>query len=359
MANEKSKQLKDILPVSVVLTCLGVIVTIFIPIVVLVIQDGAELRIDKLVIMHEVLSLDWYIGMLFATLVLVFLKVSFEGNAIVQKITSVLLALLLALLMLCSYAMYQNSVSWIGDVPISVSSDNTSISNPTLNSFLSENDFENFAIVRPSKISSYKKRARLSYINNAKTISQKELYWEIFWNDSLRLVVNAGSNMEDDDQKIADQSFKIFQNHIKEIGSHVDETEQCSILSSTLVMLKFENKTWRAKLWSSLISEYIINALINMNIYDGTRSCWLYSLPEYFAKVRLDIGSDENLEILAKSLGEGFYSPIVRESYAHADLSSLEKDYVIEFYDMLLNSPTVKDFYEKFSVWVRVKSSNL
>ena len=165
---------------GLIFSCLGLIVAIFIPMSILLLENGVETRIDRLVIINDILSFQWFFGLLFLLILMAIIKIPIEGkNFLAIRIFDLILLVPLLLLLICSFVIFGNTISWLNDVPISLSTDNAYTSNPTLDSSsLTEKDKP--LAVRLKNISSYKKRARIMYIENADSTKEQEFRWEMF-----------------------------------------------------------------------------------------------------------------------------------------------------------------------------------
>lgn len=346
--------------------CLGVIIAAFIPIAILLLENGVETRIDRLVIINDLLNFKLFFGMLFLLVLVTIVKV-LEGNekTIVAKIFNVGSLVLLLCLLLCSFMICQNTISWLNDVPVSISTDIAYTSNPTLDSMLPINR-EQAVAIRPKELFGYKKKARMSYIESANSIKEQELRWEIFFNDADTYKYEGGNDfwvyvwryysflgsITDDDEDIALRGFASINAHIKNIGASVNDYT-CSYLFSTLFQLKLEETDWRAKMWASLVGRYMVVALMDVDIYEDTRACWLGSLPEFLMKDGLGVGDDNHLKILANAIWDAFNSFEVQYSEYRAMFYPDVPQYIVDFYTTLSKSKSAEDFYKY------IKSKNL
>lgn len=362
----------EIISTNLVLTFLALITSILLPIAILVIQDGADLRIDKPTIIERVLDLSTYIALTFSIFLFAIAKRLLSKYAIAKaiKIITKVLGGIIAFLMLCliiyTFITFQNSMKWLSDTPIALSDENTFTSDSTLHSKLSEIPAQTMVFVRPVSISSYKKRTRLSYINSADTYLEKELRWETFWNDSNTYTQEAKNGLQlylrdfylflfdrNNNQSVVEQGFTSFKGHLSDLGSNMDELDLCLTVSSTMIMLKFENEPWRVTLWSELISRYMTVALIDPKIISSTRACWLESVPGYFIDGKLDVGSNENFDTLMGELWEAYKSDEVTNSFIHIDTDSFNKEYAKEFYQLLHSATSEEEFISEVKDFIQ------
>lgn len=362
----------EIISTNLVLAFLGLIASILLPIAILVIQDGTDLRIDKPTIIERVLDLSTYIALTFSIFLFAIAKRLLNRYAIAKaiKIITKVLGGIIALLMLCliiyTFITFQNSMKWLSDTPIALSDENTFTSDSILHSKLNKSPAQTITFVRPTTISSYRKRARLSYINSADTFLEKELRWETFWNDNNTYNQEAKNGLwlylrdfylflfdRKNNQDIVEQGFLSFQEHLNNFGSSVDESNLCLSVSSTMNMLKFENEPWRTALWSKLISKYMTTALIDPKMISSTRVCWLESVPGYFIDGKLDVGPNENFNILMSKLWETYKSDEVTNSLIYIDTNSFNKEYAKEFYQLLRSTASEEEFISEVKDFIQ------
>lgn len=359
MGNIVRTKIEDFeLPSDVILGCFSAIVTAFIPIAIFVMQDGVEIRLDKFVVVNDVLSLNWYVAIFFVFIVAIVIKGIFiKKKSMLRGIVNILLLFIFALFLLCSIVVFKNSIMWLSDVPVSVASDNSYTSNPTLSEFL-PSELGAVVGVRPENTVSYKKRSRLSYIEKSNSLDKKESLWEMFFNDEKTYEYEAKNDFwlylreyylfldSIDDGKIAKRGFDNIKTHVKDLGVYVDEGAQCMYMSSTLVMLKDKTSTWKVGLWSELIAEYVSVALTRADLHSETRMCWLASLPQYLLDERLDVGGEEHLRLLADALWSAYNSFEVQTSQTHAVFYSDVPQEIVDFYAALSNAADSDAFYD-------------
>lgn len=341
-----------------VLACLGVMVAVFVPIVVFVMQEGVELRIDRLVIVDRVLSLNWYVGLFSVILVVVFVKMlmSDRENMISGALNLILIVLLL-LLVGCSCSIFHNSMLWLNDVPISTANDNAYTSNPSLSDFLAE-ERDGYVAVRVNNISSYKKRNRLAYINNVGAAVGRESLWEVLLNDK-NIYEYEGKNdfwlylreyyiflAVTDSEGVVRRGFENLKIHVKDFGAYVDESNNCSYVPTTLLMLKYEKENWKAELWSELAAQYMATAISDVGVYSNTRTCWLGSLPDYLSREEYGVGDEEHLGLLTNALWVAFNSFEIQNSQYRAAFYSDVPSYIVDFYNKLASAEKYEDFYD-------------
>ena len=342
-----------------VLACLGVVVAAFVPIMVFVMQEGIELRIDKLVVIDNVLSLNWYVWILFAIILVVLAKMLVDGKKnLFSGLVNIVLILLLLLLTGCSYVAFRNSVMWLSDVPASVATDNTYTSNPLLSEYFS-GDLNKFVGVRVNEIPDYKKRSRLKYIQKIDSVEEKESLWEMFWNDNNSYEYEAKNDFwiylgeyydflrTTSDEEVVRRGFETMKVHVKDLGSYTDESNHCSYVSSTLLNVKDGEDDWRVELWSELVAQYIAVALSEVNVYSNTRACWLGSLPWFLNNEVLGIDENEHLGVLTNALWNAYNSFEVQNSVSHAFFYDDVPEYIVGFYNVLIESKSAEEFYER------------
>lgn len=342
-----------------ILGFLGIIVAAFIPMAILLLENGVETRIDRLII-NDLLNFEWFFGTIFALVLLAIAKVLVEKKEfLIARIFDLVSLALVLSLVVCSYVIYKNTTSWLNDVPVSLATDDAYTSNPMLDSSLPMNRGQLLA-VRPKEISSYKKKARIAYIENADSVKEQELRWEIFFNDVDTYKYEGGndfwiyvwkyyaflSSMSDDDMDVILRGFENINTHVGNIGASVDDRSDCAYMISTLYQLKFEKSDWRAELWAGLVGRYMTVALIDLDVREDTRTCWLGSLPQYLSDKELDVGGDAHLKMLANALWNDFNSFEVQTSSSRAMFYSDVPQYIVDFYAALSDSASTDDFYE-------------
>ncbi|MBQ6149822.1 hypothetical protein IJI86_02500 [Candidatus Saccharibacteria bacterium] len=345
---------------SLIFSCLGLIVAIFIPISILLLENGVEIRIDRLVMINDILSFQWFFGLLFLLILMVLIKIPIEGkNFLVARIFDLILFVLLFMLFTCSFVIFKNTISWLNDIPISLSTDNAYTSNPTLDSFLPTEKDKPLA-VRLRGVPSYKKKTRITYIENTNFTREQELRWEMFLNDANTYKYEGGNDfwiyireyyiflnsIVDSEKEIASRGFKNINAHVKDIGASVGDSNDCMYMESTLLQLRFENVDWRAEMWAELVAKYMAVALIDLGVREDTRMCWLGSLPDYLLTEESGIGGDGHLKLLANALWNSFNSFEVQNSESRVMFYSDVPQYIVDFYTTLSGSANADDFYE-------------
>lgn len=348
------------IPVSFIFGYLGVIAAVFIPIAILLLENGVETRIDRLVIINNLLNFRWFFSLFFILILLAILKAPLEKKkATINKILDSASLVISFALLVCSAIICINTITWLNDVSVSLSSDTSFTSNPTLDSSLPMNR-DGFLAVRPEKISEYKKKTRISYIKEASSAREQELRWEILLNDADTYKYEGGndlwiyireyylflSSIKDHDKDVALRGFENINAHVKDIGSSVDDHTDCSYVASTLFQLKTEETDWQARLWAGLVGRYMAVALTDTTVHEDTRTCWLGSLPEYLSEKELDVGGDDHLKLLANALRDSFNSFEVQNSQSHAIFYSDVPQYIVDFYTALSDSKDAESFYD-------------
>lgn len=348
---------------SFVFGFLGIIIAAFIPIAILLLENGVETRIDRLVITNDLLNFELFFDMLFLLLLMAVTKaLTRKRKIVVIKILDIGSFVLLLSLLLCSFTICKNTISWLNDVPVSLSADTAYTSNPMLDSFLPMDRSEIIA-VRPKGTFGYKKKARMTYIENASSTKEQELRWEIFLNDTDTYEYEGGNDfwvyvqkyylflgsITDDDKEIALRGFANIDAHVKNIGASVNDYTTCSYVGSTLLQLKFEEADWRAKMWAGLVGRYIAVALTDIDTHEDTRACWLGSLPEFLTKGGLSL-DDDRLEILANAIWNTFNSFEVQHSEYRTIFYHDVPQYIVDFYTTLSKSKNAEDFYKYIKV---------
>lgn len=350
------------LSIGVVSSCLGVILAAFIPIAILLIENGVETRIDRMVIINNMLSFDWFFGTLLVIIFIsIFKMLVKDKNLWLSIIVDFVLIVSLVLITSCSWWIYSSSMQWLNDVPMAVDGDSAYTSNSTLDASMpSDTENSGFLAVRPNTISSYKKRARIAYIKSADSIKEQELRWEIFFNDAntykyegkndfwlyVREYYLFLNSIGDDDKDVALRGFENLSTHVKDIGISVDDHRDCLYVGSTLLMLRFENTEWRAELWAKLVGEYMTVALTNTDVCNDVKACWLGSLAYYMTDGEFDIGGDGHLELLAKVLWDAYNSFEVQYSDYHINFYPDVPHNVVDFYTTLFDSSGAEGFYK-------------
>lgn len=348
------------IPFGFIFGYLGVIAAVFIPIAILLLENGVETRIDRLVIINNLLNFRWFFSLFFILILLAILKAPLEKKkAAINKILDSASLVISFALLVCSAIICVNTITWLNDVSVSLSSDTSLTSNPTLDSSLPMNR-NGILAVRPEKISGYKKKARISYIKEAGSAREQELRWEILLNDADTYKYEGGndlwiyireyylflSSIKDNDKDVALRGFENINAHVKDIGSSVDDYTDCSYVTSTLFQLKTEKTDWRARLWAGLVGRYMTVALIDTTIHEDTRTCWLGSLPEYLSEKELDVGGDDHLKLLANALRDSFNSFEVQNPQSHAMFYSDVPQYIVDFYAALSDFKDTDSFYD-------------
>ena len=143
--------------VSFIFGYLGVIAAVFIPIAILLLENGVETRIDRLVIINNLLNFRWFFSLFFILILLAILKAPLEKKkTIINKVLDSTSLVISFILLVCSVIICINTITWLNDVSVSLSSDTSFTSNPTLDSSLPMNR-DGILAVHPEKISGYKK----------------------------------------------------------------------------------------------------------------------------------------------------------------------------------------------------------
>ncbi len=355
----KKEVKKEKITATFIFECLGIMVAAFIPVSILLLENGVEIRIDRLVIINDLLSFKWFFGLLFALIFIAIIKKLIINGGKLTSIINIISFLLLIALLVCSFMTCKNTIAWLNDVPVSLSTDISYTSNPTLDSILPM-DRTGFWSLGLKDIAGYKKKARIAYINSASSAREKELRWEIFFNDADSYKYEGGNDfwiyvkeyytflgsLSDGNMDVALRGFENISAHISDIGVSVDDHTDCGYVPSTLLQLKYEKAGWRSELWSGLVSRYIAVALTDPNVIDDTRTCWLGSLPDYLSDVNNRITDKEKNALLAKKLYDSFNSFEVQNSQYRAAFYSDVPQYIVDFYSMLSNTSSPDGLYE-------------
>ena len=350
---------KNWIPASFIFECLGVVVAAFIPIAILLLENGVEARIDRLVI-NGILNLEWFFRTSFVLVLISLVKKLAEGGKpLVARALDLISCALLLSLLICSVLAYENAISWLNDVPAALSTDTSYTSNPTLNAALPVESEESVFARPTSNSSSYKKEMRLAYLRGSNSNKERERRWEMFLNDEntykyegkndlwiyirdYYLFLNA---LNDEDRNVILRGFGNLSAHVKDIGSSVDSGAECMCVGSTMLALRFESTDWRAKLWAGIVAKYMETALIDAGIDENIRMCWLSSIPNYLRE-DIGVGSENNLKALMSTLWSTAHSFDVQHAESHVVFYEDVPEYIVVFYEGLFNSGSEDDFYE-------------
>ena len=87
LAHDIIYEMKDILkkiqiPSSFIFGYLGIIVAAFIPIAILLLENGVETRIDRLIIINDLLNFKLFFGVFFTLTLLAVVKISIEKKKV-------------------------------------------------------------------------------------------------------------------------------------------------------------------------------------------------------------------------------------------------------------------------------------
>ena len=349
----------------------GVVIAVFIPVTIFMLQDNAIIDVDYLVISDAVVGLP---ELLEQILMIAFLSLAFLiMNSIKRRgpIRRFILLVLLSGMIVFSVRLgyhsteaLNNAFNWLYDVPSF--NDNNPSSTPVLDNMgnvkintgtpLSEDD--------SSKIMDLidigtRKQLRLAYLRCG-SVSMQQKKWSMLWDDSKTYEFLA----RDDFAMYAvlylayaQKGFLNFSNHMIDFYNIEQVGVGCSIIQPLLFGYANEHATWRKKMWLNAISEYVKAAVTDDSEKRFDKyECWFGTLA-YYVVVSPTVVGDAELDELSKVLWQLFKTDgIYREM---PEVIKRVQPNVAKFYRLISETNSYSEFGEEIRKEISNNCDNL